>query len=93
MRIIIFARRQAEDGNSEFVFDITTDAEREKRTNELSRQGFEVFSGPPACDEKPPEPCPECGGAKRVVVGPPLGTADGPQYGNCPTCHGAGVAP
>lgn len=37
--------------------------------------------------------CPTCNGAGRVVVGPPLGTADGPQYGNCPTCGGKGRVP
>lgn len=34
--------------------------------------------------------CGGCGGAGRVKTGEPLGTADGPQYGECSTCHGTG---
>lgn len=37
--------------------------------------------------------CPQCNGAGRVVSGPPLGSADGPQYATCPTCNGSGTVP
>lgn len=53
--IVIFAKRRDTDGNVDVVFDITTPAEREQRTGELSRQGYEVYSGPAASDKVPPE--------------------------------------
>lgn len=222
-RICIFAHRLFEDGNADDLHDITTPAEREKRCDELSKQGYEVYSGPAESDTRPksvdgpapphwkqacgvafsdtgtpdvqPPPwrvratgtsywnvvdengvmvcsavtreiaefiarcrefasilgdanelcrsaysiaerdgvntswasfrkrlkesldrqhaimhpladpllgptstvnsrhivCPQCNGAKRVVVGPPLGSADGPQYDTCPTCDGKGI--
>lgn len=54
-RIVIFAKRRDTDGNVDVVFDITTPEDREQRTGELSRQGYEVYSGPAASDELPPE--------------------------------------
>lgn len=54
-RIVIFAKRRDADGNVDVVFDITTPAEREQRTGELSKQGYEVYSGPAASDELSPE--------------------------------------
>lgn len=54
-RIVIFAKRRDTDGNADVVFDVTTPEEREQRTGELSKQGYEVYSGPAASDELPPE--------------------------------------
>jgi hypothetical protein len=47
----------------------------------------------PPDDKKAPEqppPCPRCGGAGQVVLGPPLGSCSGPQIGPCPECNGRG---
>ena len=54
-RIVVFAKRTLEDGNGEYVFDITTPADRVQFTNELSKRGFEVYSGPARSDLPPEE--------------------------------------
>lgn len=53
-RIVVFAQRTLEDGNGEYVFDITTTADRTQFTDELSKRGYEVYSGP-ARSDLPPE--------------------------------------
>lgn len=55
MRIVVFAKRHDADGNGEYLFDICTEAEREERTSGLSKQGYEVYSGPPQSDLPPDE--------------------------------------
>lgn len=54
-RIVVFAQRILEDGNGDYVFDITTPAERTRVAAELSKQGYEVYSGPARADLPPEE--------------------------------------
>ena len=55
VRFVIFARREDADGNADLLFDICTEAERNGRVDSLSKQGYEVYSGPCKSD-LPDEP-------------------------------------
>lgn len=53
VRFVIFGQRHDADGNVDLHFDICTEAEREGRTDALSKAGYEVYSGP--CDSDLPD--------------------------------------